>query len=83
MKQIDPDELQLVSVGLEALGNSASIEIWRGTGKVTCHREGRIDYCQNNDFLFGHLLADEKDSNKLCKNRVREQLLLILESIAL
>jgi chorismate lyase/3-hydroxybenzoate synthase len=63
--KIDLEEPRLIFVGLNGLGNSGSIEIWRGYGKVTCHQKGRISYCHNNDFLFGHLLIDEMDSNKL------------------
>jgi hypothetical protein len=61
--KIDLEEPRLIFVGLNGLGNSGSIEIWRGYGKVTCHQKGRISYCHNNDFLFGHLLIDEMDSN--------------------
>jgi len=63
--RIDQQDPRQVAVGLEALGNSASVEVWRGSGPVTCNRKGRICWSEDGDVLFGHLLVDERTSNDL------------------
>ncbi len=62
---VDRDDPRLISVGLDTLGNSLPVEVWHGTGQVTSHREGRINWNENGDLLFGHLLIDEPDTSNL------------------
>jgi chorismate lyase/3-hydroxybenzoate synthase len=56
---IDRKDSRLVHAGLRTLGTSAAVEVWRGAGPVSCHREGRISWSENGDVLFGHLLVEE------------------------
>jgi chorismate lyase/3-hydroxybenzoate synthase len=62
---VDLDDPRQISVGLVTLGNSLPIEVWRGRGQVTSHREGRINWNENGDLMFGHMLIDEPDSSNL------------------
>jgi len=48
-----------VCVGVENLGHAAAVEVWRGSGQVTCHRQGRIYWSENGEVLFGHMLVEE------------------------
>ncbi len=62
---IDRANPRLVHAGLRALGTSAAVEVWRGAGPVSCHRKGRISWCENGDVLFGHLLLEETAADDL------------------
>jgi len=62
---IDRQDARLVHAGLRALGSSAAVEVWRGAGPVSCHRKGRINWCENGDVLFGHLLVEETAGDDL------------------
>ena len=63
--RLSHDDPRLVSVGLNALGQDASVEVWRGEGPVACHQDGRIFWCENDDLLIGHMLVDESASSDL------------------
>jgi chorismate lyase/3-hydroxybenzoate synthase len=56
---------RLVHAGLRALGNSPDVEVWFGSGEVTCHQQGRIGWCENGDVLFGHLLVEDASADNL------------------
>jgi len=63
--ELDRNDPRLVRAGLPALGQSAAVEIWCGAGQVSCHRRGRISWCENGDVLFGHVLLEEAPAEAL------------------